>query len=215
MHISPIGKEILNNPSELRYVCASIAKLHCESSPDDLSAQFGETAMSDLIYPGIAASPSAVVLILWNERKIVGFVAAVKSMKKCMQKIVMAHPIKSIQYAMRSFVFNPGQIRDVLSALVLLKAPLVQEPLAEIFMISVSIQHRGKGMGRRLLSALYEESAQHNIKTCLARVQQNNEKALAMYRACGYHDIGSVVFRGAQWKWMAFDLPQRQTTNTS
>jgi len=56
--------------------------------------------------------------------------------------------------------------------------------------VYVSQAARGRGVGRRLLGALVEESERQGIWTLQAGIFPENESSLRLHRALGFRDVG-------------------------
>jgi len=56
--------------------------------------------------------------------------------------------------------------------------------------VYVSVNGRGKGIGKRLLQKLIEESEKHNIWTLQAGVFPENVSSLKNHEASGFRKIG-------------------------
>lgn len=54
----------------------------------------------------------------------------------------------------------------------------------------VGADHRGRGVGRRLLEALVEASEQAGIWTLQAGIFPENTASLALHQACGFRKVG-------------------------
>ena len=205
MPIQVIVPEALENTSMRRKVCASLAHIHREGSPDDLLSQLGVDFLGELFYPAVAASPASVVVTLEEKEKIVGFAAATTDTKGFLEIVVGSRPLESIYYGISRLLLKPWNATGVLAAL-RLRTPVVSTPTAEILMISILPLFRGKKVGRDLLGALHRELTHRRIRTCLARVREENGAAVALYESSGYVEIGEVRFRGSVWKWMGRSL---------
>jgi L-amino acid N-acyltransferase YncA len=56
--------------------------------------------------------------------------------------------------------------------------------------VYVAAASRGTGVGRKLLSALIDESEQNGIWTLQAGIFPENEGSLAIHRSCGFREVG-------------------------
>lgn len=56
--------------------------------------------------------------------------------------------------------------------------------------VYVSAAARGKGVGRKLLNGLIDESEQNGIWTLQAGIFPENTASLALHRACGFREVG-------------------------
>ena len=69
----------------------------------------------------------------------------------------------------------------------------------ELFLLFVHPDAAGRGVGRRLLGAAHDALREAGCREAFLYTHQSNERALAVYRAAGYHPNGTVrdsEFRG-------------------
>ncbi|RZN45243.1 GNAT family N-acetyltransferase [archaeon] len=59
----------------------------------------------------------------------------------------------------------------------------------------VDEEHRGRGVGRRALSAFDDEMARQGKKAVFVDVIPRNERALSFYRECGFDHLNMVQLR--------------------
>ena len=61
---------------------------------------------------------------------------------------------------------------------------------------------RGAGLGRRLYAALFDALADEQVHRCFAGITLPNEASLALHRAFGFEDVGTM--REAGYKFDRF-----------
>lgn len=71
--------------------------------------------------------------------------------------------------------------------------PVVDGPEAWIGGLGIVPDHRGKGIGKRLMEAAEEFSKSKGAETSILEVIQGNERARALYRSLGYADARTYV----------------------
>jgi L-amino acid N-acyltransferase len=76
--------------------------------------------------------------------------------------------------------------------------------------VYVDAPHRGKGVGRMLLSDLVHVAATSGFHTVIARVAGSQEPSLALHRSCGFTLIGIEREVGRKFgRWLDVALMQR------
>jgi phosphinothricin acetyltransferase len=76
--------------------------------------------------------------------------------------------------------------------------------------IYVAAQHRGKGIGRALLSEAVVIARTHGFHSVVARVAATQEASVAMHQACGFDLIGIEREIGRKFgRWVDVALLQR------
>lgn len=63
-------------------------------------------------------------------------------------------------------------------------------PEGEIYRIATHPDHRGRGIGYRLLSYALKTERGRGLETTFLEVRSKNEPAKALYRAYGFKEIG-------------------------
>jgi len=66
-------------------------------------------------------------------------------------------------------------------------------PIARLYSFAVLPRERGNGIGRALLDACEREALGRNLTRLRLEVRPDNEAALRMYRAAGFHEIETVA----------------------
>jgi len=76
--------------------------------------------------------------------------------------------------------------------------------------VYVHRDHRGTGVGRRLLADLVERAADHGFHAVIARIVGGHEASIALHRACGFTEIGREHEVGRKFgHWLDVVLMQR------
>ncbi|HXV15989.1 MAG TPA: GNAT family N-acetyltransferase [Gemmatimonadaceae bacterium] len=89
----------------------------------------------------------------------------------------------------------------------------VYEGVAEVS-VYVASTARGKGIGRRLLDGLVDQSESNGIWTLQASVFPENEASIALHRACGFRIVGRrerIALHNGVWR-DTFFLERRSST---
>ncbi len=69
--------------------------------------------------------------------------------------------------------------------------------------VYVGREARGKGVGAELLEGLSEEAAKFGVHKLLAKIITTNEPSIALFRRCGFREVGTHLRHGrldGEWK---------------
>lgn len=69
----------------------------------------------------------------------------------------------------------------------------IPEPI-ELWRFYVTASHHGRGLARRLMSAVIDRARRRGARTLWLGVWERNLRAQKFYRKCGFADIGSHTF---------------------
>lgn len=76
--------------------------------------------------------------------------------------------------------------------------------------VYVHRDHRGRGIGRLVLSELVELAGRHGFHTILARIVGGHDPSIGLHRACGFELIGVEREVGRKFgRWLDVALMQR------
>jgi len=76
--------------------------------------------------------------------------------------------------------------------------------------VYVHRDHRGRGIGRVVLSELVELASRHGFHTILARIVGGHDPSIGLHRACGFELIGIEREVGRKFgRWLDVALMQR------
>ena len=73
--------------------------------------------------------------------------------------------------------------------------------------IYIHRDHRGKGLGRRLLQAIVDAAQQREVHTLIGGIDAANEASIALHRALGFGHAGTIRqagFKFGRWLDLAF-----------
>ncbi|HET7411556.1 MAG TPA: peptidase C39 family protein [Pararhizobium sp.] len=65
--------------------------------------------------------------------------------------------------------------------------------MARLYSLAVAPERTGAGLGRKLLEAAEEAAKRHDRIMLRLEVREDNEGAIALYRKCGYRQIGRIA----------------------
>jgi L-amino acid N-acyltransferase YncA len=73
--------------------------------------------------------------------------------------------------------------------------------------IYVHHDHRGKGLGRKLLEAIVSAARERNVHTLIGGIDAANEASIALHRSLGFEHAGTIRqagFKFGRWLDLAF-----------
>ena len=73
--------------------------------------------------------------------------------------------------------------------------------------IYIHRDHRGKGLGRRLLQAIVDAARERNVHTLIGGIDAANDASIALHRALGFEHAGTIRqagFKFGRWLDLAF-----------
>ncbi len=76
--------------------------------------------------------------------------------------------------------------------------------------VYIHADHRGKGVGRALLTELVRTATAHGFHACMARIVGGHEASIRLHRGCGFELVGIEREVGRKFgRWLDVALMQR------
>lgn len=76
--------------------------------------------------------------------------------------------------------------------------------------IHVDRRHHGRGIGRRLLTALIDEARQRDVHVMVAGIDADNRQSIAFHQALGFTEVARMPEVGRKFdRWLDLVLMQR------
>lgn len=79
--------------------------------------------------------------------------------------------------------------------------------------VYIGADHRGRGVGKRLYTALFELLARQGLRTVCAGVTLPNDASVALHESCGFEPVGiyrRIGYKHGRWHdvgWWQLELP--------
>jgi len=173
---------------------AALARLHRSEMPDAFLPMLGQGFLRQL-YRAIAADPSAVAVVAEEGGRVVGFAAAVPSVRDFYRRFYRTRgPFAGLVALPR--LASPGVMRRVLETA---RYPTEADrlPDAELLSIAVDEAHRSRGLGRELARRAVEGLAGRGVDRVKVVVGADNATANRFYRGIGFEPAARIeVHRG-------------------
>ena len=158
-----------------------IAALHASRISEGFLSSLGIPFLTRL-YRRVLASSDSFVLVADDDATVVGFTAGVADVGLLYRRFLLRDGlVVGVRVA-------PRLVRSLPRVIETLRYPTVATDLpdAEILAVAVDVGMGGKGIGRALVGAAVERFDQTGIDRVKVVTTRENERALAMYRACGF-----------------------------
>jgi ribosomal protein S18 acetylase RimI-like enzyme len=79
---------------------------------------------------------------------------------------------------------------------------------AEIKRMGVAPPARGLGLGRRLLTEIERQAAEHGVRTLRLETNRSLTEAIGLYRAAGYREVRAFNHEPYAHHWFEKRLPR-------
>jgi glycosyltransferase involved in cell wall biosynthesis/ribosomal protein S18 acetylase RimI-like enzyme len=186
--------EMLEPPTGVRRArkddAAAIARLHARALPDAFLPTLGEAFLMQL-YRSLALYPEASVFVADDGHDVVGFAAAVPSVRRFYRRFFVRRGIAALLAAMPRLV-RPGVIRRAWETA---RYPTSTRPLPEAELLAIAVQDtsRTAGIGRTLAGVSLDTIARHGVAEVKVVVQEDNDIANRFYERIGFELVTKVA----------------------
>ncbi len=161
---------------------ARIASLHAERIAEGFLSSLGVPFLRRL-YRRVLAGPDSFVLVATDDgATVIGFVAGVGDLGALYRRFLVRDGVVAGTRA------APRLVRALPRVLETLRYPTAttELPTAEILAVAVDRTSSGRGIGRTLVAAACVAFRARGIAAARVVTTADNDRALAMYRACGF-----------------------------
>ena len=167
-----------------------IVHIHKTSFNGFFLTTLGDSFLS-FYYKAFIKSKKGVVLCAIVDNRVCGFAAVAKQCKGYNSNLIKTNFISFIYWAIRLLFTKPSALIHLVKNLSK-KSDVIDDPedYAELYSIGIADSVQGKGIGKKLLSAIEEEMKSDGIeKISLTTDFYNNESAIAFYKTMGYKSL--------------------------
>lgn len=164
---------------------AAAAELHREAIGTGFLSTLGRTFLKQL-YKAIPACPSGFGYV-WVEPdgRLLGFIACAESTGRLYRQALVRRGVMMAGPLLR-FLLRPSVVKRMIQTLRYPSELGGDLPRAEVLSIVVSANARGKGVGRTLMAAAFQEFLRRGVTKAKVAVGASNEAANAFYRRCEF-----------------------------
>ncbi len=169
-------------PSELE----QIVKLHLSTLKESTLNQLGKKFLA-IVYKTIIADSQSIFLVLRNEGKIIGFLAATQNSAYFYKNIVRQNFLQLTLEVTRQTLKNPSLFFKIINWL-LFKKNHPEYP-AELQFIAVSEKYQGQGLGTKLIKALNSHFKGKNVSHYKVGTWASNQNSNGFYQHLGFQKL--------------------------
>jgi ribosomal protein S18 acetylase RimI-like enzyme len=162
-----------------------VAELHRIGIDTGFLSSLGPMFLRQL-YEAVPSCPSGFGYV-WQEPdgRVLGFIACAESTGKLYKQSLLRRGVL-IALPLLRFLVRPSVIRRMYHTWRYPSQVGDDLPVAEVLSIVVSSDASGKGVGKALMKAAFEEFRRRGIAGAKVAVGANNEVANGFYRSCGF-----------------------------
>jgi len=181
--ITSLSKEDIND----------IAKIHLEALSQDFLPSLGKKFL-EVFYKGVLKVPNSFALISKDNNTITGFIIGTSNMTNFFKKVIKSKAVYLSFIVFIKIINNPKIIKNVIDSL--FYTANEKGPAAELVIIAIDNNYRGKNIGKELVKALEFELNNIGVKEYKVSVTNNNEGANLFYNKLGFKLYESFDFNG-------------------
>lgn len=161
------------------------AELHRKGIDTGFLSSLGPGFLTQL-YKALPACPAGFGYVWEDSAGVLGFVCCAESTGRAYKQSLLRRGVQMALPILR-FLIRPSVIRRMIHTLRYPSQVGDELPAAEVLSIAVSADARGKGVGKALMEAAFEEFRRRGISQVKVAVWAGNETANRFYERCGYH----------------------------
>jgi hypothetical protein len=178
----PQGKEV-------KY--RAVAELHLSEINEGFLSTLGLKFLM-LMYEAIDKSPDSTLIIIYVDRKIIGFVTGGFGLNKILLNLIKKMP--SLILALFPVIINPKALKNIIDILFssLLKNKKSPNSKAELFSIVVINDEKKKGYGKSLYNELKEWFVKKGANSFIIMVGKDLKYAQKFYENMGAISEGKI-----------------------
>lgn len=173
-----------------------ISQIHQSSLPDDLLPSLGSRFLESFFYPRLFKIHSVLIIVAEDERSLLGFVIFESSAGEVsaeLRREIRRRPWPLMR-ALSTRWAALLKILRTLNSKQVLDSDISLENVAELFVIGVSPEAQGRGIGKKLVwFGINHLKSRGNVRGCIVRTSL--DPARKFYKSLGCVKVGEE-FRG-------------------
>jgi len=173
-----------------------VAKIHLKSLDQDFLPLLGLNFLN-VFYKCIFADSKIICFVIKKNIKVVGFVVGTENMSDFFQKIIKKNFFVFLPLVIKRIFQYPFIIRNIYETFLYPKKDL--GPEAELVIIAIGKESRGKGLGYKLVKSLEKEFEKRGIKEYKLTVTKRNISANQFYNKLGFEKLTEFNLYNKDW----------------
>jgi ribosomal protein S18 acetylase RimI-like enzyme len=179
------------DPKRKKIIYRAVAELHLSEINGGFLSSLGLNFLT-LMYEAIDKSPNSTLIIIYSDKKIIGFVTGGFGLKKILLNLIKKMP--SLILALLPVIANPKALKNIIDILIssLLKNKKSPNSNAELFSIVVTSDEKKKGYGQSLFNELKEWFVKKGASSFIIMVGKDLKYAQKFYENMGAIPEGKI-----------------------
>jgi N-acetylglutamate synthase len=183
--VAPLTLEVIDD----------VARLHC-ASLTGLLTRLGVPA-ARAFYIGCLRTPAAVGFVAVEEGVVRGVVLGSAHPDRLDGEVLRKNPIGTLAALCRGVVRHPSSLGWLLKSRRGQDEGGYDRRVAELKYLAVEAEHRGGGVGRRLVETFAGAMREAGVQVYQLSVDDDNQVAIAFYERLGFRSVGRYREFGA------------------
>jgi ribosomal protein S18 acetylase RimI-like enzyme len=184
---------------------AAAAHIHAEALAGDFLPSLGEPFLSRF-YKTVLNEGLGFGFVQLEEAGINGFVIGSVDTSSLFRKAVLSAGIRMGMDALPAILRRPALLLKVLETFLYPGRESFVVERAELLVIAVAANQRGKSVGRELVQALNDEFRKQGVQSYKVTVLNSNDSANRFYQHLGFHRAGRFKLYQKSWNLYTYTL---------
>jgi ribosomal protein S18 acetylase RimI-like enzyme len=176
----------------------AVADLHASALAGDFLPTLGERFLQ-VFYRSVLKNKLGFGFVELLEGVPIGFVLGSIDSSNLFRKVIMHAWVRLGLAALPVVIRKPGLLLKVAETFLYPNREAQSPEKAELLVIAVNADQRGRGFGEKLVAALNQEMSVHGIQSYKVTVLQSNQGANRFYQRLGFQKTGQFKLYGQGW----------------
>lgn len=166
-----------------------IAETHYNNLKEGLLYVLGKKILR-IFYTELLDDKDSILLAYYSDKKTVGIAASTKDTEKLFNKIKKKYFLTVTLNILKKSVVSPGFISK------LFESKYSSSIKAELLFLFVDKNHRGEGIGKKLVDATSKQFRKIGVKKYRITIMPSNKDGIKFYEKLGFKKAGEFKFFG-------------------